>query len=504
MQKFEVKPSSLVGAWLQMRNNNYTLVTALCEFIDNIINKGAKSKTTIQIEYYLSRKYPKKNFIRIKDNAEGITSDLLHKVFQIGRGTYKNAIKLFSEHGYGMKAAMLSLGEIMGFKTKYKDDELGSNLVKNNIKERYCDDEPRLDFQSFEDKSWEGTEIVLNNVNTGLSPHSARDMKILGVKLGAIYSKYIDDKTLEIKLKLHNLDTGEDSYDEIVESHHRIWCHGTKRDKNGAPKREPDLPGITLKGGKGKNAWEAIFVAGYKPLDEELHAMTGETKWIEGSPYSPIGKNIGFDVIKHGRTILFGVMGDEYSGRGNYLQGEIHIIKGFTTTTTKDSLRNDKAWKELQKKIKTVVKDYRLDDRVKSGMKRTRGTELQITNRIAEELRKQTFAHDGWGVQDANQEIRAFVEVYTDDDKPMGEVDIMIAPTATDNPGEQVWEVKKEEADTDAVRQLYGYLKARDIKSGTIAAQKLTSKAKNLMEQLNKDKNVDMKYWDYTTLAIFN
>ena len=137
-------------------------------------------------------------------------------------------------------------------------------------------------------------------------------------------------------------------------------------------------------------------------------------------------------------------------------------------------------------------------------MKRTRGTELQITNRIAEELRKQTFAHDGWGVQDANQEIRAFVEVYSDDDKPMGEVDIMIAPTATDNPGEQVWEVKKEEADTDAVRQLYGYLKARDIKSGTIAAQKLTSKAKNLMEQLNKDKNVDMKYWDYTTLAIFN
>ena len=338
----------------------------------------------------------------------------------------------------------------------------------------------------------------------GLAPNNARDMKILGLKLGSIYSEFIDEGSLEIKLLLHNLDTGEDSYDEVVVSHHRIWCHGTKRDHKGAPKQEPDLPGITLKGGKGKNAWEAIFVAGYKPLDEELFTMTGDIKWPEGSPYSPIGKNIGFDVIKNGRTILFGVMGDEYSGRGNYLQGEIHIIKGFTTTTTKDSLRNDKAWKELQKKIKKVVKDYRLDDRVKSGMKRTRGTELQITNRIAEELRKQTFAHDGWGVQDANQEIRAFVEVYTDDDKPMGEVDIMIAPTAADNPGEQVWEVKKEEADTDAVRQLYGYLKARDIKSGTIAAQKLTSKAKNLMEQLNKDKNVDMKYWDYTTLAIFN
>ena len=102
--------------------------------------------------------------------------------------------------------------------------------------------------------------------------------------------------------------------------------------------------------------------------------MTGKTEWLERSPYSPISKNVGFDVIKHGRTIIFGVMGDAASVRGNYLQGEIFLVKGFTTTTTKDSMRYDKNWKELESKILKVIKDQRLDDRVKTGMKRVRGT----------------------------------------------------------------------------------------------------------------------------------
>lgn len=501
---FTVNPPSLVGAWLSLKNNNYTIETALCEFIDNILNFNSNSKATISIEWYISRKHPNKNILKIKDNAEGIPVDILQVVFTLGRGNVVNDIKIFSEHGFGMKAAMLSLGEIKGFKTKYIEDDFGSSLVSNNIKEKYAGDEPDLQFEQFEDDTWIGTEITLNKLEMGLVPNDSRVVSNISTILGSIYSSFIDDNKLEIKLVLHNLDTGKEDYNEIVKSHHRIYAHGTKRDNNGAPIQEPDLPLITLKGGRGKNAWEAKFKAGYKPTSEELYEMTGETNWLERSPYSPISKNVGFDVIKHGRTIIFGVMGDAASGRGNYLQGEIFLVKGFTTTTTKDSMRYDKNWKELESKILKVIKDQRLDDRVKTGMKRVRGTELQITNRIAEELRRDTRMHQYQGVQDPHVEIKAFAELYNSDNEAIGEADILISPTATNNPGPQIYEVKKEQADIDAVRQIFGYMKARGIKDGIIAAQTLASKAENLMKEYNNNHDVNITFWDYTQLAIFN
>ena len=150
---FTVNPPSLVGAWLSLKNNNYTIETALCEFIDNILNFNSNSKATISIEWYISRKHPNKNILIIKDNAEGIPVDILQVVFTLGRGNVVNDIKIFSEHGFGMKAAMLSLGEIKGFKTKYIEDDFGSSLVSNNIKEKYAGDEPDLQFEQFEDDS---------------------------------------------------------------------------------------------------------------------------------------------------------------------------------------------------------------------------------------------------------------------------------------------------------------------------------------------------------------
>ena len=501
---FSVVPPSLVGAWLSLKNNNYTIETALCEFIDNILNFNANEKATISIEWYISRKHPNKNILKIKDNAEGIKKDILQVVFTLGRGNNINAIKIFSEHGFGMKAAMLSLGEIKDFKTKSNEEDIGHTLVYNNIKEKHAGEQPDLQFEEFQDDTWIGTEIILNKLNDGLVPDNSRVVSNISTILGSIYASYIDENKLEIKMVLHNLETGKDEYNEIVKSHHRIYAHGTKRDKNGAPVQEPDLPLITLKGGKGKSAWEAKFRAGYKPTAEELFEMTGDTKWVERSPYSPTGNNVGFDVIKHGRTIIFGVMGDAASGRGNYLQGEIFLVKGFSTTTTKDNMRQDKAWKELQAKILQVVKDQRLDDRVKTGMKRVRGTELQITNRIAEELRRDTRMHQYQGVQDPSVEIKAFAELYNSDNEPIGEADILISPTATNNPGPQIYEVKKEEACVDAVRQIFGYMKARNIKDGFIAAQKMTVKAENLMKEYNNNHDVNIKFWDYTQLAIFN
>ena len=80
---FTVNPPSLVGAWLSLKNNNYTIETALCEFIDNILNFNSNSKATISIEWYISRKHPNKNILKIKDNAEGIPVDILQVVFTL-------------------------------------------------------------------------------------------------------------------------------------------------------------------------------------------------------------------------------------------------------------------------------------------------------------------------------------------------------------------------------------------------------------------------------------
>ena len=509
MGKFSIKPRSEVGMWLSLKNNNYTNETALHEFIDNVINFNPTQKASITIQWDLSKKYPKRNRLMIKDNVEGIKKELLSEVFKLGRGKYINLIKMFSEHGMGMKAAMLTLGDILIFKTKSDEETIGSELVKNNIKEKFTDQTPKLDFANFEDSDWKGTEIVLYNLNTALAPYDAGSVKILSTKLGSTYNRFIDNGALEIRLVMNNLDTDKEVYNSVVHSHHRVYAHGTKRDKNNAPVREPDLRAVTFKGPE-CGGWELVYEAGYKPTDEDSIKM-GLPAWPKGSPFSPIGKNIGLDVIKNGRIILRNLLSEDFkfSGRGNYVQGEIHIKKGITTTMTKNDIKNNPAWKAAIKKIKNHNQDHRLDDRVKTGMKRVRGTELMITNRIAEELRKQTIMHDAWGIKDPSREIQAFKEFWTQDNKPMGEGDILISPTGEDSKP-ILYEVKKEEADTDAVRQLFGYMFSRGITRGIIASQKLTSKAKTLMDEINRvcrdDYQIDfnMKHWDYTQLSMFN
>ncbi len=505
---FDIQPQSLVGAWLSLRNNNYTTVSALCEFIDNILNHNSNKKAIISIDWYISRKHPSQNILKIKDNAEGIPRDILKVVFTLGRGKVINSIKIFSEHGFGMKAAMVSLGDIKGFKTKYCEEKFGSELVENNITKDNADKIPNLRFEEFEDDDWVGTEITLNRLEHAYIPDSSREMKNISTQLGAIYAKFIDDGKLEIKLAFHNKDTMKEEHNANVESHHKIWAHGTKRDVNGAPVQEPDLPMTIIKGGKGKNAWEARVKMGYKPTDEQLFDMTGQTKWPETSPYSPIHKNIGFDVIKDGRVIIHRVTSPisqiVASGRGNVIQGEIHLVKGFTTTTTKDSMRGDRNWKELVCKLQKLIKDQRLDDRVKSGFKKVRGTEQQLTNKIVRVLQKDTGFQIAMGIRDADKEIVAFQELYNSDGEPIGEADILISPTDENNRGSLIYEIKKEEAGVDAVRQIFGYMKARGIKNGIVGAQEITTKAKNLIKEYNNNHNVNIKFWDYTELSSFN
>ena len=94
------------------------------------------------------------------------------------------------------------------------------------------------------------------------------------------------------------------------------------------------------------------------------------------------------------------------------------------------------------------------------------------------------------------------------DNKPLGEGDILVSPTAKDSK-EVLYEVKKEEADTDAVRQLFGYMFSRNITRGILASQKMSSKAKNLLNVINKrceelKLDFNIKHWDYTVLDMFN
>ena len=60
--------------------------------------------------------------------------------------------------------AMVSLGDIKGFKTKYCEEKFGSVLVENNIKKENADKIPNLRFEEFEDDDWVGTEITLNRL----------------------------------------------------------------------------------------------------------------------------------------------------------------------------------------------------------------------------------------------------------------------------------------------------------------------------------------------------
>ena len=56
-------------------------------------------------------------------------------------------------------------------------------------------------------------------------------------------------------------------------------------------------------------------------------------------------------------------------------------------------------------------------------------------------------------------------------------------------------------ADTQAVRQLFGYMKSQNINSGMLGAQKISPMAQNLVDDYNDNHGVDIKFWDFTNVS---
>ena len=495
----EVKPSAKVCLWLNLKNKNYTTETAMCELIDNVINNTQNRKHSITFEWNISRKFPKKSTLSITDTAEGIHSDLLDEVWELGKeNPYYNPNKKFSEHGEGMKAAILSMGDLDIFKTKSDNQPYGMELTDCNISEKHRSEEPILTFLQFEDSEFVGTTIGIKNLNFGLVPNDKRDLKILNMTLGAIYDSFIGKDELEIKMIFNNIETNKVEYSEIVSQHKRIYAHGNKEVSPGVPVEAPQLPMKKLVIGKGKNRAVAYFQAGYKPTFDQLALMTGEDDYYpKGSPFRVTQDNVGFDVYKNGRKIISGLMGDAKSGRGTHLQGEIHLHSGFTTTTTKNDIVEDENWSEMKAKIIAQVKAKRLDDRVLAGFKHIHANETQLNERVVNWLRKQTPFHSGWGVDNAQEQINGHVDLWNKDDKAIGQCDVLISP---DNNDWIMYELKREKIDTQGVRQLFGYMKSQGIKEGVLGAQKITEHAQNLVDDYNDNQDVNIIFWDFTSV----
>ena len=496
----KVEPSAKVCLWLNLRSKNYITETAMGELIDNVINNTQNRKHSITFEWNISRKFSKKSTLSIVDTAEGIHSDLLDEVWELGKeNPYYNPNKKFSEHGEGMKAAILSLGELDIFKTKSDKQSFGMELIKCNISEKHRAEKPILTFDSFQDSKFMGTTIGIKTLNYGLVPCDKRELKVLNMKLGATYSSFIEKNKLEIKMVFNNLDTGKTEYDEVVTPHKRIYAHGNKEVSPGIPVEAPQLPMKKLIVGKGKDRAVAYFQAGYKPDFEQLALMTGvDDFYPKGSPFRVTQDNVGFDVYKNGRKIISGLMGDAKSGRGTRLQGEIHLQSGFTTTTTKNDIVQDDNWAQLKEKILAQVKAKRLDDRVLAGFKHIHANETQLNERVVNYLRKQTIFHSAWGVDNATEQIQGHVDLFNSENKPIGQCDVLISP---DNSDWVMYELKRELIDTQAVRQLFGYMKSQNINSGMLGAQKISPMAQNLVDDYNDNHDVDIKFWDFTNVS---
>ena len=191
-------------------------------------------------------------------------------------------------------------------------------------------------------------------------------------------------------------------------------------------------------------------------------------------------------------------MGDAKSGRGTRLQGEIHLQSGFTTTTTKNDIVQDDNWAQLKEKILAQVKAKRLDDRVLAGFKHIHANETQLNERVVNYLRKQTIFHSAWGVDNATEQIQGHVDLFNSENKPIGQCDVLISP---DNSDWVMYELKRELIDTQAVRQLFGYMKSQNINSGMLGAQKISPMAQNLVDDYNDNHGVDIKFWDFTNVS---
>ncbi|WP_170972300.1 ATP-binding protein [Bacillus yapensis] len=452
-KEIEVKPSNNIFS--ELGNNNYNFIELISELIDNSISANIENKQLeIIIDIGISNN-EKNSYLIIKDNGKGIkTVDLGRAISPAGfsGGTTLN------EHGLGMKQAIASLGNLKYLVTKSNEVDKANYINKFEF--------GKLEVLEIE-VPWEsGTEICVENLKD-LVPKSQQKITMVVVPyLSAKYRRFLNNGTSDVRIILNLLDIDEldnDGLPYLIQS----WELKELKPIYFHPNQRNNKPIHLQKKFKGKG-WEAKFTIGYAPTNEE-YVELGMEPPKNYEPYNVSINKQGFDLIAHNRVINFTQFSElEFikvpHHAYNYIRGEIDLVKGFKTSTTKNFVVRDKNFNELLAEINTFLETEKLLERKNDP---TELPEHLLRDRLKHHLLTRKI--------EPKKDVKTEYVV----EGLAGSIDILA--------DKEAWEIKRGQASGLDVYQLFAYLDMGNIESGYLVAKSYTTGAETAVDFIKKN-----------------
>jgi hypothetical protein len=506
----EIEPISIsVNRWQGLSKNSTTMHQHIFELVDNSIAHHVVD-VPLRIDIIIERtpsqggvRYANK--VTIKDNASGISINLLSRALMPDALAGHWGQDVGSEHGYGMKPALASLSDSPEIMTKPKD-EAGYIVQSDQIINLVNGEASHVVLSEIEELGEHGTIIVLKDLTIGkgqtlgMAKSGVNPLEDLLGRLGQRYREVLkssnnifgssEDSGIFVKV----IESNGNEADHKIIMHSPIYFQCPFTATYGVPVEDKTFPLSST-----NPQWSAKIRVGKAPHKPRHYDHITQDKPGKSHPYYVSKKNAGFDIVHRDIVIKTGWIPpkemmpgiDDHGSTNNYIRGEIILESGFQSTKIKDFPDANEAWFQLTQKLEELLFKYSYRDEVinlyekklkwKSEQKQTY-TETQYVNQLKNKL-------DGLEKSNARiinnyPRVRSFTRNY---EKPTthGKPDITINPDSKD---EIMVEAKQDAAEGRHVYQLVAYMDANDCRYGIILSPGIADTGMAAIAYLRKEK----------------
>ena len=358
-QKINISPRLSKSVFAR---NSMDFTSLVKEFLDNTAGemKNTPDEFVTKAEIIVQAKWDASSIVDlssaniiIKDNSVGMKRDQLADCLKVGKeeGTSK-AIHSLHEHGFGMKIAIWSLGELSYLITKHKEENTASKIID-------LPTEGELDVfdDNYFSKNESGTVICIKDLNKEKVSLILRKSDIsmwVAPYLSAVYSKLLvtnqmNKKRMEISIVTQDLDGNEISRWNL-EPTEMYWRNNKK-----------DLT-LNINNKKLNYCGESnIGIAASDAEYEQYGIPSRGTNFHSWSKKINIYINDRIICRKSLDELINPYVDDEFKISGNFMvpyQGEIILRKGFKTTLFKDDIEPDENYVHFIKSIAAQIKNF--------------------------------------------------------------------------------------------------------------------------------------------------
>jgi len=475
----------------ELKLNSYLFVDLLSELIDNSI-AGRFDEKPVNIEVSFWSDGPRSgreiSKISVSDDGKGISRAVLEDALSLASIQTEKSLH---EHGMGMKVAVFTMGTLELLSTKTPEAKYALEI------EKFAFGDIPLKHSKVKRKS--GTEIRIKNIDTEKVPlkyddpdgrRRTKDIKNgLPKWLGARYRMFLADEVRpglkkRANITLKHFRHGKEIRKDRVEIKPVKPIYKFNLEKlNRAPYFTKTLSSKATS----KVTWKAELEIGLAPPEQKEIGVPD--KWaiekpISGDPYHVSLKNQGIDLIMNDRVIAFSQMANLFRNiqshnSYNHLRGELRLIEGFQTTTTKNAIAESSAWEECKGQVEQELKKF-IKKHISGTLPGNRQDEKNASIDLIAWLRQN---HKDEGKQFEHSQSTQFIG---------GKIDIL---NVTDK---EVWELKKNKANWQDVFQLFGYLSIQGYKKGYLVANGTTDSCHAAINHINETYpqfHIEFKYF---------